>query len=124
MNKAPPTQRWRRVRSRIGRMDENPYQSPTPESEKSAVRHVLPSVGARIFSMIFICVGAGFAVLATLIISEIARLKFGYISIFEEPPVPSWMALISSTLATIFIAIGILLRRASSKRKQRLQERL
>ncbi len=107
----------------MGGMDENPYQSPeSPPAGQPGVRLALPSTAARVFSMILICLGTGFAALALLIISEIVRLKLGAISIFEEPPVPTWMALISSTLATSLIGTGIFIRRKSSRKRTQLME--
>jgi hypothetical protein len=106
-------------------MDENPYQSPDGQPDrKSGLPLAMPSTAARVFSMILICVGAAFATLAVVIVTEIIRMKMpGKISIFEEPPVPTWMALICTSLATTLIGLGIFVRRRSSRKRMRGLER-
>ncbi len=105
-------------------MDENPYKSPdgapTPES---GVRFAMPSTLVRVCSMFFIGLGVAFATLALVIISELIRFRLGAISIFDDTPVPTWMALISTTFASVLIGFGIFLRRASSRKRTQLLER-
>ncbi len=104
--------------------DANPYRSPeSAPALQSGVRLAMPSTAARVCSMILIGLGTAFGALALLIVSELVRLIFGAISIFEERPVPTWMALISSTLATSLIGIGILIRRTSSRKRTQWIER-
>jgi hypothetical protein len=109
----------------IHTMDENPYQSPEGQPDrKSGVPLAMPSTAARVGSMILICLGAAFATLAVVIVTELIRLKIsGNISIFEEPPVPTWMALICTSLATSLIGLGIFIRRRSSRKRMRALER-
>lgn len=73
--------------------------------------------------MILISLGTVFGTLACVIVAEIIRFHFGAISIFEDTPVPTWMALISSTLATSLIGIGMLIRRSSSRQRTQPIER-
>lgn len=104
--------------------DENPYKPPeSPPDPESGVPLVMPSAFVRVCSMVFIGLGVAFATLALVIISELIRLRFGADSIFEDPPVPTWMALISTTFATVLIGFGIFLRRASSRKRTQLLER-
>lgn len=105
-------------------MDQNPYKSPeSPPARQSGARLAMPSTAARVCSIIAISLGTAFGALALVIVSELIRLIFGAISIFEERPVPTWMALISSILATLLIGIGILIRRTSSRKRTQPIER-
>jgi len=105
-------------------MEENPYNSPRiPPTPEFGVRLAMPSTLVRIFSMVFIGLGVAFATLALVIISELIRLRFGTDSIFDETPVPTWMAVISTTFATVLIGFGVFLRRASSRKRTQLLER-